>query len=368
MATVDVASIVQQRTPHTRTAGARYAKVGKLAPASHRHTRAEKSRDDTSELACKGPIAMLQEFVQCSKAYPLPPNCSALQWTYDTRMASKASLEYRAVVAFYLDGIPHHAAGTWHASKKCAQRDAADRALRLFVGKWGGQLLRFRPNDKCLENSCHSEGTTDTVDPERLLENFCAQLPMCAGSTPLRWAINQEGCEGNDDGSLVAVVELCLLGVPHKLAGTPNKCEQQARADTARRALWYLQCPGFEATFEPERVASGVVPPVGHWLNDESDQEAIAEANRKTVVMRTQNRLQQAFARQLQGVGVWEWSYETDSKSDNEWPPFFRATVSIPMLEKEFSGNWARGQRDAQIDAIACVNAFLDEMAVKSAL
>jgi hypothetical protein len=156
--------------------------------------------------------------------------------------------------------------------------------------------------------------------------------------------------------------------VPHKLAGAPKDTEIEARADAARRALWYLQCPGFESSFEPERLACGKMPPdeiavpPESWLHDDSCQEAIAEANRKTVVMRTQNRLQQAFSRQLQSrVAVWDWTYETDP-NDSEWPPLCRATVQIPVLGNEFHGNWARGQRDAQIDAIASVNTFLDQM------
>merc|ERR1712098_664238 len=62
----------------------------------------------------------------------------------------------------------------------------------------------------------------------------------------------------------------------------------------------------------------------------------------------------------LEGVGVWEWTYETDP-NDAEWPPLFRATVQIPVLGKWFAGGWARGQREAQIEAIGRVNAFLDD-------
>ena len=52
--------------------------------------------------------------------------------------------------------------------------------------------------------------------------------------------------------------------------------------------------------------------------------------------MRTQNRLQQTFAGKLEaGTAVWEWTYETDP-DDAEWPPLFRASVSIPVLDKTF--------------------------------
>lgn len=328
---------------------------------TQRQNRAQKPRsEDASSL--KGPIAMLQEFVQCSKAYPLPPNYSALQWSYDTRMATKAALEYRATVSFYLEGVPHHAAGKWHPAKKDAQRDAADRALQLFVGRWGKELLQFKPDDDaCLEGPCDSEGNSEQHEDERMLECFCEQLPICTG--PIQWSIERK--EGSSDCS--AVVELRLLGVLHKLGGAAKSTESEARADAARRVLWYLQCPGFESAFEPERLVGSkgvkeeIATPPQDWLHDESSQEAIAEANRKTIVMKTQNRLQQTFSRQLQaGVGVWEWTYETDP-NDAVWPPLFRATVHIPVLGEKFAGDWARGQREAQIGAIALVNSFLDE-------
>lgn len=364
-------SVEQQSSSRKSTAGAKGTKAAKVQHTQHRQAGADKPRsDDLPATGPKGPIAMLQEFVQCSKAFPLPPNYSALQWAYDTRMATKAALEYRATVSFYLEGVPHHAAGTWHPAKKDAQRDAADRALRLFVGRWSAELLRFQPDDDaCLEGPCESEGNSEATDEERLLECFCAQVPAITG--PINWNIEHK-CSDDQDREqetrqCFAVVELHLLGVPHKLAGAPKDSESEARTDAARRALWYLQCPGFESAFEPERLVSSKGPkedmaaPPQDWLHDESSQEAIAEANRKTIVMKTQNRLQQAFSRQLKaGVGVWEWTYETDP-NDTEWPPLFRATVSIPVLQRKFDGNWVRGQRDAQIEAIGRVNAFLDE-------
>jgi hypothetical protein len=348
-----------------RTTSGKDSRNGKLQKTQQKQscTRSTKPEggDDASEAAGKGPIALLQEFVQCSRAYPLPPNCSALQWTHDNRMASKAALEYRATVAFYLEGVPHHAAGTWQASKKRAQRDTAHRVLSLFVGRWGEQLLRFQPDDTSAPNlGCST--MVGMAYEQQILELYCAQLQACTG--PLQWSLEHEG----DFKECFAVVELPLLGVPHKLAGTSKGTEEEAFVDVACRALWYLQCPGFEKTYQPECIASSKVAqdmagPTSDWLLDDSSQESIDEANRKTVVMRAQNRLQQLFSNQLQAhEGVLDWSYETDPK-DNEWPPLFRATAHVPVVGKSFAGDWARGQRDAQIEAIAQVNSFLDDMA-----
>jgi hypothetical protein len=336
------------------------------------------AHDDTVESSEKGPIAMLQEFVQCSKAFPLPPSCSALQWTYHTRMASKVSLQYRASVAFFLEGVPHHAAGAWYASKKSARRDAADRALCLFVGRWGAELLQFQPESSdAFSGLCSNPAHLQADHEEKLLEQFCAQLPACAGGEAPKFTLEFEQTEQEDArafgagsdgcGRCFAIVELRLLGVPHKLAGALKATEVEARVDAARRCLWYLQCPGFEEAYEPEPLGKASLDEIkaapNDWVCDNSSQEAVAEASRKTVLMRAQNRLQQAFARQLQArKGVWEWSFETDP-NDAEWPPLFRAKVSIPVIGREFVGSWARGQRDAQIETVACLNHFLDEMA-----
>jgi len=327
----------------------------------------------------KGPIAMLQEFVQCSKRFPLPPNHSALHWTCDPRMATRSALEYRATVAFYLDGVPHHVAGDWHASKKGAQRDTADKALALFVGRWGADAMQ--------ERSCRDAPSVPSVSDhdgrsyeERLLEEFCACLPACGGQANLRWSVLHEDCTlGNCNGSrradCFAVVELELWGVPHKLAGAVRATEQEAILDATRRALWYLKCLGFEQEFEAERLTHDrgspgrrgeevkqiPAPPRG-WLPDDSSEEAFEEAKRKTVIMRAQNRLQQEFARHMRpGQSVWQWRYATDS-DDEQWPPLFRATVAIPVLDREFAGAWVRGQRNAQLDAVAKVLHFLDEL------
>ncbi|CAK0789583.1 unnamed protein product, partial [Prorocentrum cordatum] len=89
----------------------------------------------------KGAISLLQEFVQCTKTCSGPQDRPVLQWSFQQR-ASAGPLEFCATVALVLDGVPHHVMGAWHASKKAAQRDAADRALAYFVGAWGQALQR----------------------------------------------------------------------------------------------------------------------------------------------------------------------------------------------------------------------------------
>jgi hypothetical protein len=311
----------------------------------------------------KGSIAMLQEFVQCSRSFPLAPGSSALNWTYESRMVSKSCLEHRAIVAFLLDGIPHLSAGSWQLSKKVAQRDAADRALGLFVGKWGAYLMQLDGQESEDATPTQRDWASELTQGNamQLLEEFCWTLPECDGCQAPSWSM-----EYTEHG-VFCIVKIQLLGVPHKLAGAVTDSESAACLDVAKRALWYLQCPGFEEAFEQpqskdaklEEVPLSPSPPHG-WMGDEADADAVEEANRKTMLMRLQNRLQQTYSKQLAaGQSVWEWSFEADPE-DQEWPPRFRATVAVPAIHKVFSGDWVRGQKDAQINAVEHVIDFLD--------
>jgi len=313
----------------------------------------------------KGSISMLQEFVQCSKSFHIPSNYPILQWSFETQMADSATLKFRAIVAFLLEGVPHHVAGAWQQSKKHAQRDAAERALSLYVGQWGSQIFQA-DRDGADTNSGQLDiaPCNEEEEDEARLTAFCKRSSVCGNTAP-KWSIVQE-----DDGQCRATVELSLLGVTHKLGGTEKPSERDARADAARRVLWYVQCPGYEEAFEPEPIRPSAAsvkiaqPPEIHWCRsgEELADEAIEVAERKTAVMRVQNRLQQKFSQQLRpGQSVWEWSYETDPSID-EWPPAYKAAVQIPVLGRRFEGKWARGQREAQLDTIQQVTEHLDAL------
>jgi len=320
------------------------------------------------EVASKGAISQLQEFVQGAKLYPMPPNCPVLQWEYDTRMIGTA-LEFRATVAFLLDGVPHHTVGVWKPSKKLAQRDAAERALGLFVNRWGelAALDQASPSSPATlgmeaggrRGPCPADGEEE-LDARAQLEDFCSRLAAVPSPSPPHWSHRWDGdlCQ--------AFVEVRLLDVMHTFPGKPCKDQEGAYRDAARRVLWYLQCPGFEDAFEPDveyvRAAAQTIPePSASWAKDgDSEAEEQQLAERKTTIMRVQNRLQQAYARQLEaGTSVWYWSYERDPK-DRGWPPLFRATVHVPLAARTFAGAWLRGQREAQIDTCAQITEFLE--------
>lgn len=335
----------------------------------------------------KGAISQLQEFVQGAKLFPMPPNCPVLQWDYDTRMVSMC-LEFRATVAFLLDGVPHHVAGAWKHSKKLAQRDTAERTLALFVNRWGelvqddvrqgeqpqgdtpgGVVLQKNMSRGSSTTTCGESSPPPPPSEVAALEDFSARFSSLCPSAclpPPRWSHTTEG------GQCRAFVEVSMFDVPHTFPGKPCATREAAEADAAKRALWYLQCPGYEEAFEPDpefvKAAAQTIPDISTlWARDKTDEgEEQLLAERKTVVMRIQNRLQQAYARQLEaGTSVWYWSYDRHPR-DKGWPPLFRATVHVPLANQTFTGTWVRGQRESQIDACTHIAEFLNELAPKT--
>jgi len=266
------------------------------------------------------------------------------------------ALEFRGTVAFLLDGVPHHVAGAWFASKKAAQRDTAERTLHFFVGAWGQQLLHEQ------EKGAAATDELPRRSPERsdeqTLEAFCRAYAACEGK-PVSWSHRAS------EAGTVAEVEIFLLGVPHKFAGTARPTAAEASADVARRVLWYFECPGYEGDFAPDPNSQAVVgkeipPPPDNWASGSAEGNAMQLAARRTALMRVQNRIQQTYTRQLRpGQGVWEWTYENDD-SDSSFPCLCRATVRVPVAGRSFTGEWARGSREAQINACLLVANFLD--------
>lgn len=246
----------------------------------------------------KGSISQLQEFVQGSKFYPLPPSCPILQWSYDTRQ-EEGVLDFRATAGFLLDGIPHHITGAWRPSKKLAQRDCAEASLVFFVGRWG-ELAELEARERIsqtgvdldnrLARSCgeigeeatHGENNFSEVDElpaeKHALTELGHELTAIVQNevldvenlTPtwfsLRW-------DTTAYGHCAALVEANILGVLHTFAGRVEATKEGALIDVAKRLLWYLQCPGFQQLYEPDpevmRVAAMEIPsPSPSWTKD----------------------------------------------------------------------------------------------------
>lgn len=299
-----------------------------------------------------GAISQLQEFVQSSKMYPVAPHRQILQWSFRERMNDSTTLEFRATVAFLLEGVPHHVAGSWHTSKKVAQRAAAEQALGFFVGRWGS----YSSDVEASAFAAVQEAASDV----EVLEDYCRSLPHTGAPA---WSLERVDTEG--PGPCRALVELQIHGVRHTFPGSPKRCAEDAREDTAQRILWYLACPGYDNVFEPDVTildAKVLQDPPEKWAVDPAQQVPQQVAERKTALMRVQNRLQRAFAKKLvAGESVWDWSFE--STEDAIWPPNCRATVHIPAADDAvLVGNWVRGQREAQLDTCRKVTELLDRL------
>lgn len=216
-------------------------------------------RANETEPLAKSVISALQEFVQDSKIFRMPMRQSVLQWSFEEHCAKQPGTEFRATVVFVLDGVPHHVLGEWQASKNMAKRDAAERALELFVSQWGSQLLQEDPREEM-------EFSQAEVGEVEALTEFCRQFPACCQIPPqLETSWDGDACKG--------VAHISLFGVPHTFAGIPCPDEDTALMDVARRVLWYLQCPGFESDFHVDMDAalsacSQEQPPPAQWQSD----------------------------------------------------------------------------------------------------
>lgn len=323
-----------------------------------------------SFLRAAGPISQLQEYVQSDWLHPVPSHRPILHWSFDTRMGTSMILEFRAMVSFTLEGVLHHAAGSWQTSKKSAQRDAAQRVLWLAMDQWskystdGGSTKTYN----AIKGNC--EG-----NPERTLELFATLLPK-AGTKNKR-GLDWRTFASEEDGykHFQAVAEFDIFGVRHTFPGSFCRSKAEARDDCARRVLWYIKCPGYESEFEVDcdSVIFSEPPPLpaeSLWQRDGNNVEAdVANeaqrliAEQKTLLMRVQNRLQKAYVHQLPtGASVWDWSYEFSSDSKDK---LCRAWVKIHIADKEFKGDWCRGQKKAQFDACERVQEFLDALEAK---
>eukprot|EP00439_Symbiodinium_sp_Y106_P086989 s121_g37.t2 len=289
---------------------------------------------------------------------------------------------------------PHHVLGGWWPSKKQSQRDAAERALAFFIGVCGNELTKGHEGHAAGRKSPLAEGQReDEPDEVYELEDFVGEQ--------LRWSCRWEAQDTQDpilEALCKATVEFQYLGVSHVFAGKACSSKVAAKTDTARRVLWYLHCPGYENAFEVEQdqvktLAQAIPEPVpGTWpptqeaLNAACSPSTVASTceqemdlspcspsplspgqrsqaeqaellERKTTVMRLQNRLQKIFAKQLTpGKSVWCWRYEK-----NEVDHTFQASVHISLLDRTFTGGWASTHQAAQMEACNRLTTFLDK-------
>jgi hypothetical protein len=260
-----------------------------------------------------------------------------------------------------------------------AQRDAAQRALGLFIGLWGAHLVGISTSvasaGAANANECDTDelpheitdistiGAIDIIGhdelPEvRMVSSVCRQF---GGDhrTQVAWNLQWDGtlCQ--------AFVEPPLHGVRHQFGGPSCANLVEAYKEPARRVLWYLDSPGYEGAFTPDpdvldSGANSLPPAPVHWMADASEV-AVQDAEEKTTLMRLQNRLQRALATRLgPGERVWTWSYETCPEANIA--SMVKATVHIPMLGHgaSFTSDRFLRLRSAQVELCGEVTRYLD--------
>mmetsp|Transcript_35606 Transcript_35606/g.81597 ORF Transcript_35606/g.81597 Transcript_35606/m.81597 type:complete len:458 (-) Transcript_35606:8-1381(-) len=212
-------------------------------------------------------IADLQALLQAaetSEHFRYPPGTQVLQWTHSEISSHSGQPTFRAMVAFFRDGVGHHVAGACGRSKRQARQSAADTALALFRCQWAAP-----PGDA--PAACF-------VDTGALLcaENTGANKPACAtdvGEFTMACMDGFKGRAGDPDSSgqssakptwscdsvgpqlWQALVELPLLGVSHTFSGPCCPTQELAIAEAARRILWYLGHPSYEGFYIPDGPA-----------------------------------------------------------------------------------------------------------------
>jgi hypothetical protein len=207
------------------------------------------------------------------------------------------------------------------------------------------------PGLELFEDTQSEDSQQEHID---LLRDFCDEM----GWPHPRFSYKTEG------ERCLAMVEIAVLGVLHTFSGQLCEDYEAAEEDVAKRVLWYLRAPGSEDAFEPDedyaRKAAQLIPgpPKADWVKDGVRKDEVAE--RKTTIMLVQNRLQHIFAQQIDaGMSVWHWSYERGRHHGAD-PRLIRAKVTVPMVGRQFVGNWMVGHKNAQIDACSKVAEFLD--------
>lgn len=305
----------------------------------------------------RSPISALQEFVQSAQTHPFPSSAVVLQWRFDSRIIDGGN-SFRAVVAFLLDGIPHHVSGVWKASKVQAKRDAAERLLRLFTEFWAVQS----PAEEVVWDPDLS-----AID---ILRTFCSHNPERFGTPPvLDSFVDAEGTR--------ATINLDVYGTMHTFASAPLSSTAEAEKDVAERVLWYVQCPGFENAFEMgsedvQALSAKIPEPTVAWSHDgklvgesAEDNEAPAkDAARKdleSTLAFVREAVQQVYGDTVgscEGKTVWKWTHNFKAKKRCS-VQLSRATAHVNMAGKSFTSAWFLTRDKAKLDTCWKILSFL---------
>eukprot|EP00403_Amphidinium_massartii_P005545 CAMPEP_0178374240 /NCGR_PEP_ID=MMETSP0689_2-20121128/2275_1 /TAXON_ID=160604 /ORGANISM="Amphidinium massartii, Strain CS-259" /LENGTH=467 /DNA_ID=CAMNT_0019994205 /DNA_START=13 /DNA_END=1416 /DNA_ORIENTATION=+ len=217
-------------------------------------------------------IADLQALLQAadhSEHFRYPPGTQVLQWSHSEIANHSGQPTFRAVVAFFRDGVGHHVAGACGRSKRQARQSAADTALALFRCQWAappgeypaacfvdtGALLCSEGTGAMKSASAADVGAftmacMDGFKGRGASAASPALEPAYSPASQPAWTCDSVGL-----GVWQALVELPLLGVSHTFSGPRCPTQELAIAEAARRILWYLGHSDYEGFYQPDGPA-----------------------------------------------------------------------------------------------------------------
>lgn len=330
-------------------------------------------------------VSLLQELIQRRSSFSA--HTKILTWNFEQQLDNDNALQFRAVVSFLFNDVPHHFCGGWQTSKKKAQRDTAER-VRHYLDQ------RFEPSQGGGDDVAPPSAAHAAIDPCSLPDDVLRELQSIEGSAgsarhsdgddsfgdPLEWQIEERPHSDGVVDNFKATLTFFIQNVPHHFAGGWSADGAAARRDVAERVLWYFgrspegfhvaerpvigrppsQLVGAAAVGDAPSPDRGAGPGISATASTGGEarqpQQAVED---KTILMQVQNLLQKKFARDTKpGQQVWVWEYEPDSHD----PQLFRARVEVPAWGEKFTGDWCRGKKLAQRNACIVVKRNLDRL------
>mmetsp|Transcript_29325 Transcript_29325/g.67505 ORF Transcript_29325/g.67505 Transcript_29325/m.67505 type:complete len:396 (+) Transcript_29325:86-1273(+) len=201
-------------------------------------------------------IARLQELLQAPEhtaLFKFPPGVKVLQWSFHEKREGR--LQFRAVLHFLCNGVPHHATGGWWPSKKEARQNAAEVGFALLQGLQLDSMsaqsaLTCTDLSPLQPGPCTRQARAAKGDCLERFQSLLAQCPMVT-DTSAEWS----SVLTEDSNEWQAMVTVRLFGVKHTFSGPGLTNLAEAKLEAAKRVLWYLGSAGFEGFFVPHRRA-----------------------------------------------------------------------------------------------------------------
>eukprot|EP00403_Amphidinium_massartii_P024963 CAMPEP_0178389684 /NCGR_PEP_ID=MMETSP0689_2-20121128/10251_1 /TAXON_ID=160604 /ORGANISM="Amphidinium massartii, Strain CS-259" /LENGTH=476 /DNA_ID=CAMNT_0020010157 /DNA_START=92 /DNA_END=1522 /DNA_ORIENTATION=- len=227
---------------------------------------------DLNDTRQKTSIAELQELLQSAQytsRFKFPAGVKVLQWSY--RQRAEGRLYFRAVLAFFNNGVAHHVAGSWQSCKKHARQSAADAALQL-VRETAVTGMDCHPVDVCVDLASMLPAPRSRHDASHDYIQQCEELFSTARDTDTAAGPEWFTLPAETGDGWQALLRVQVLGVIHTFAGPSLSTSDDACTELAHRVLWYMGMRRCRICYIPNRAAllasrCEVRPPPLAWSN-----------------------------------------------------------------------------------------------------